>query len=162
MATGLEDNFLLQHALDRVESVRRFLDRRPQAATDGAALEGMISVALELPDLLRKGWRVALEGLFPPGEEFGSVSDLEETRQLVRRAFYESGEMIEAVRQRRRTGKRNPERRCRGRTASARPWTRFAEWKKTSSATGRPSPSRSRRKAKRLCPWKRRSLGCGE
>jgi len=92
------DNFFLQHALDRVESLRRFLGRPRPVDSRAATVEGLISEALELPALLQKAWRATLEQLFPPGEEFDSVRDLEDVRKALRRTLYEAGETMESVR----------------------------------------------------------------
>ena len=98
MPIVVADDFALQHAIDRAESVTRYLDaRRPEQVAD--SLEAVIAAGVETGEALPDAWRQAFHNLLGMGEEsWTTVAEFEAVRDAVRRLFSTAREAMEKAR----------------------------------------------------------------
>lgn len=98
MPFTVADDFALQHAIDRAESVTRYLDaRRPEQVAD--SLEAVIAAGVETGEALPDAWRQAFHNLLGEGEEsWTTVAEYEAVRDAVRRLFFTAREAMEKAR----------------------------------------------------------------
>lgn len=98
MSIAVADDFALQHAIDRAESVTRYLDaRRPEqvAGSLGAVIAAGVRAGEELP----AAWRLAFNTLVRTGDgSWSTVAEYEAVRNAVRRLFTTAREAMEKTR----------------------------------------------------------------
>ncbi len=98
MPFAVADDFALQHAIDRAESVSRYLDaRRPEQVAD--SLEAVVAAGVETGEALPDAWRQAFHNLLGDDEDsWTSVAEFEAVRNAVRRLFSTVREAMEKAR----------------------------------------------------------------
>ena len=95
MPIAVADDFALQHAIDRAESVSRYLDaRRPEQVAD--SLEAVVAAGVETGEALPDAWRQAFHNLLGGDEDsWTTVAEFEAVRNAVRRLFSTAREAME-------------------------------------------------------------------
>ena len=98
MSFAVADDFALQHAIDRAESVTRYLDaRRPEQVAD--SLGSVVRAGIKLGEGLPDAWRLAFNNLVRVGDEsWTTVAEFEAVRNAVRRLFFTAREAMEKTR----------------------------------------------------------------
>jgi hypothetical protein len=88
MSSVATASFELQYAIDRAESVSRFLDaHRPEQVV--ASLPALIEAAVQLGETLHDAWRHTFDSLVRLGAPaWLTVEDFEEKRNAVRHLFF--------------------------------------------------------------------------